>query len=278
MGVLEKLNLQIELDKKLYKKKLKFLQYEMLNMQQFLLNNKIGLIIAFEGMDAAGKGGAIKRLTQRLDPRGYVVYPISAPQPHEHRYHYLHRFWRKLPQHGQIAVFDRSWYGRVLVERLEGFSTVQEWKRAYGEINEFERQLTDEDYIMIKFWIHIDKEEQLKRFNARANDPYKAWKLTDEDWRNREKFDDYCKAANEMVDKTNTNNAPWILVEGNNKLHARIKVLEQTIKHIRNEAARRGLHIPNVFEKEEEQALNELAEIEKELKNTTKVTMYEETR
>ena len=223
------------------------------------------MIIAFEGMDAAGKGGAIKRLTQRLDPRGYVVHPISAPQPHEIRYHYLHRFWRKLPQHGQIAIFDRSWYGRVLVERLEGFATVQEWKRAYDEINEFERQLTDEDYILIKFWIHIDKEEQLKRFDARANDPYKAWKLTDEDWRNREKFDEYSKVANEMFDKTNTKNAPWVLVEGNNKLHARIKVLQQTINHIEKEAARRGLPIPNLFAKEEEKALNKLAEAEKEL-------------
>lgn len=252
------------MEKKLYKKKLKVLQYEMLNLQQFLLNNKIGLILAFEGMDAAGKGGAIKRLTQRLDPRGLIVHPISAPQPHEHRYHYMHRFWRKLPQHGQIAIFDRSWYGRVLVERLEGFATVQEWKRAYDEINDFERQLTDGEYIMLKFWIHVDKDEQLRRFEERANDPYKSWKLTDEDWRNREKFDDYLKAANEMFDKTDTENAPWVIVEGNDKLHARIKVLESVIKHIEKEAERRGLHIPNLFKKEEEKALTELLELEAE--------------
>lgn len=262
MGRLGKVTMQDEpMVKKLYKKKLKVLQYEMLNLQQFLLNNKIGLVLAFEGMDAAGKGGAIKRLTQRLDPRGLIVHPISAPQPHEHRYHYMHRFWRKLPQHGQIAIFDRSWYGRVLVERLEGFATVQEWKRAYNEINEFERQLTDGEYIILKFWIHVDKDEQLRRFEERANDPYKSWKLTDEDWRNREKFDDYLNAANDMFDKTDTEDAPWVIVEGNDKLHARIKVLESVIQHIEKEAARRGLHIPNLFKEEEEKALTELQEL-----------------
>ena len=265
MGTLNNLQLSQEVDKKIYKKKLKLLQYEMLNAQQFLFNNKIGLIIVLEGMDAAGKGGAIKRLVERIDPRGYVVHPISAPQPHEHRYHYMHRFWRKLPQHGQIAVFDRSWYGRVLVERLEGFATVKEWKRGYGEINDFEKQLTDEDYIILKFWIHIDEEEQLRRFEERANDPYKAWKLTDEDWRNREKFEDYVAAAEDMFEKTNTAHAPWVLVEGNNKYYARIKVLEETIAHIERELDRRGLQITNVFQKESEKALAELEEVELEL-------------
>ena len=265
MGKLNKLKLSREIDKKVYKKKLKVLQYEMLNAQQYLFNNKIGLILVFEGMDAAGKGGAIKRLVERIDPRGYVVHPISAPQPHEHRYHYMHRFWRKLPQHGQFAIFDRSWYGRVLVERLEGFATVQEWKRAYGEIKDFEKQLTDEDYILLKFWIHIDEEEQLKRFVNRANDPYKSWKLTDEDWRNREKFKDYAIAAEDMFAKTDTEQAPWVLVEGNNKQFARIKVLEETIAHIEKELARRGLQITNVFQKESEKAMAELEEVEQEV-------------
>lgn len=265
MGTLNKLQLSQELDKKIYKKKLKLLQYEMLNAQQLLFNNKIGLIIVFEGMDAAGKGGAIKRLVERIDPRGYVVHPISAPQAHEHRYHYMHRFWRKLPQHGQIAIFDRSWYGRVLVERLESFATVNEWKRASGEINDFEKQLTDEDYIILKFWIHIDEEEQLRRFEERANDPYKAWKLTNEDWRNREKFEDYVAAAEDMFEKTNAEHAPWVLVEGNNKYYARIKVLEETIAHIERELDRRGLQISNVFQKKSEKALAELKEVELEL-------------
>lgn len=265
MGRLDKLNLYQNIDKKIYKKKLKVLQYEMLNAQQFLFNNKIGLILVFEGMDAAGKGGAIKRLVERIDPRGYVVHPISAPQPHEHRYHYMHRFWRKLPQHGQFAIFDRSWYGRVLVERIEGFATVQEWKRAYNELNSFEGQLTEEDYIILKFWIHIDEDEQLRRFEERANDPYKAWKLTDEDWRNREKFQDYVVAAEDMFEKTHTEHAPWVLVEGNNKQFARIKVLEETIAHIEKELDRRGLQITNVFQKESEKALAELEEVEQEI-------------
>lgn len=265
MKKIENLDSSLELDKKVYKKKLKVLQYEMLNAQQFLFNNKIALILAFEGMDAAGKGGAIKRLVERIDPRGYIVHPISAPQPHELRYHYLQRFWRKLPQHGQLAIFDRSWYGRVLVERLEGFATEEEWSRAYDEINEFEKTLTDGDYIIAKFWLHIDKEEQLKRFNDRAADPYKSWKLTHEDWRNREKFDDYSIAANDMFKKTDSKQAPWILVEGNNKYYARIKVLEETLKHIENEAARRGLTIPNVFEREEKQALEALEKVEQEV-------------
>ena len=258
MQKLEDLDLSLELDKKLYKKKLKVLQYEMLNAQQFLFNNKIGLILVFEGMDAAGKGGAIKRLTERIDPRGYVVHPISAPQPHELRYNYMHRFWRKLPQHGQIAIFDRSWYGRVLVERLEGFATKDEWERAYDEINNFEHLLTDGNYIIIKFWIHIDKEEQLNRFNARSQDPYKSWKLTDEDWRNREKFDDYVTIADEMFEKTDSENAPWVLISGNDKYYARIQILKETLAHIEKQAQRRGLEIPSVFEREERKAIAEL--------------------
>ena len=264
MKKLKDLDLSVELDKKLYKKKLKVLQYEMLNAQQFLFNNKIGLVLVFEGMDAAGKGGAIKRLTERLDPRGYVVHPISAPQPHELRYHYMHRFWRKLPQHGQMSIFDRSWYGRVLVERLEGFATEAEWKRAYDEINDFERLLTAGSYIVLKFWIHIDKDEQLRRFTERANDPYKSWKLTNEDWRNRERFDEYIAAADEMFSKTDSDVAPWVLIAGNDKYHARMQVLEETMAHIAKEAKRRGLIIPNVFEPEGKAAIAELEQAEKE--------------
>lgn len=254
MKSLKDLDLTKKFDKKLYKQQLKDLQYQMLNAQQFLLNNKIGLIIAFEGMDAAGKGGAIKRLTERIDPRGLIVSPISAPQPHEMRYHYMQRFWRKLPQHGQIAIFDRSWYGRVLVERIEGFAEEHEWKRAYNEINDFEKQLTDEDYILLKFWIHIDADEQLKRFNDRAKDPYKSWKLTDEDWRNREKFDLYCEAADEMFAKTDKKNAPWNLIPGNDKLYARIQVLKEVVAHIEKQAEKRGLELKNIFESREEVA------------------------
>ena len=248
MKKIANIDLNQVLDKKTYKVKLAALQGEMLNAQKFLLKEKIGLILVFEGMDAAGKGGAIKRLTEHIDPRGYIVHPISAPQPHELRYNYMHRFWRKLPQHGQIAIFDRSWYGRVLVERIEGFAKDDEWKRAYDEINNFEKLLTDEDYIIIKFWIHVDKDEQLRRFKERAANPYKAWKLTEEDWRNREKFDLYEEAANDMFEKTDRINTPWILVAGNDKHFARICVLEETITHIKKEVNRRGKQLINLIE------------------------------
>lgn len=253
MNKIEDINLDINMNKKEYKKELKKLQYEMLNIQQFLFNNKIGLILVFEGMDAAGKGGAIKRLTQRLDPRGYIVHPISAPQPHELRYHYLHRFWRKLPQYGQIGIFDRSWYGRVLVERIEGFASNDEWSRAYDEINSFEKNLTDDKYIVVKFWIHVDKDEQLNRFKERQINPYKIWKLTDEDWRNRDKFDDYVACANDMFKKTDTQSAPWKLISGNNKHYARINVLKETIKQVEKEVVRRGLTITYIYNQEKQE-------------------------
>ncbi len=247
MKKINKIDLTQSLDKKTYKKKLELLQCQMLNAQQFLLNEKIGLILAFEGMDAAGKGGAIKRLTAYMDPRGYVVHSISAPQPHELRYNYMHRFWRKIPQHGQIAIFDRSWYGRVLVERIEGFATEDEWKRAYAEINNFEKLLTDGNYIILKFWIHVDKDEQLKRFKKRATDPFKSWKLTGEDWRNRAKFDLYEEAANEMFAKTDSEQAPWVLVPGNDKLYARVHILEETIAHIKKELMRHGKQLTDII-------------------------------
>ena len=243
--------------KKEYKKILKKLQYHLLSLQQTLLEEKIGLILAFEGMDAAGKGGAIKRITQRLDPRGYIVHPISAPQPHELRYHYLQRFWRKIPQHGQIGIFDRSWYGRVLVERVENLATQEEWKRSYKEINLFEKTLTDESYIVIKHWLHVSEEEQLKRFIKRKSDPYKMWKLTDEDWRNREKYDQYLTAAEDMFAKTNCTDAPWYIVNGDDKLHARLTVLENTIQEIEKQLDKRGIAYSLIAEKVNEQNVEE---------------------
>jgi polyphosphate kinase 2 (PPK2 family) len=191
------------------------------------------LVIVYEGWDAGGKGGNIKRITEKLDPRGYEVYPIAAPQGEDQTHHYLWRFWRRLkaPDEKQILFFDRSWYGRVMVERLEGFCTEEEWKRAYREINEFERQLADFGTILAKFWIQISKGEQLRRFEARRETPYKAWKLTDEDWRNREKWDLYEEAINDMILKTSTLTAPWTIVEGNCKWYARVKALK-TLVHL----------------------------------------------
>lgn len=241
---IENLNLDKKLDESIsYKKELKKLQLEMLNIQQFLFRHEIGLIIGFEGMDAAGKGGAIKRLTQRLDPRGYVVHPIAAPTSEELKYNHLYRFWKRLPARGQIGIFDRTWYGRVLVERIEGFATQEEWKRAYEEINQFEKLLTDDHYIMLKFWIQVSNEEQLNRFREREQNPYKKWKLTEEDWRNRDKWPLYTEAANDMFEKTDKKNAPWVLIEGNDKNYARIQVLKETIKHIKKECESLGLQI-----------------------------------
>jgi polyphosphate kinase 2 (PPK2 family) len=195
------------------------------------------LVIVYEGWDAGGKGGNIKRITEKLDPRGYEVYPIAAPQGDDKTHHYLWRFWRRLkpPDEKQILIFDRSWYGRVMVERLEGFCTEEEWKRAYREINEFERQLVDFGSILAKFWIHISKEEQLRRFEARQEIPYKAWKLTDEDWRNRQKWDLYEEAINDMLLKTSTLTAPWTIVEGDCKWYARVKALRTLVEVLTQE-------------------------------------------
>lgn len=261
--------------KKEYKEELKQLQFDLLSLQNILLNENIGLVLVFEGMDAAGKGGAIKRVTQRLDPRGYIVHPISAPQPHELRHHYLQRFWRKLPQHGQIGIFDRSWYGRVLVERLENLATKEEWKRAYREISQFEKMLTSENYIVMKHWIHVSNEEQLKRFYERKIDPAKRWKLTDEDWRNREKFDLYIKAADEMMDRTNAANAPWFLIHGDDKLHARLSVLQNIIKEIENQLEKRGIEYTLVQQNEdvllEEEEIEEAQIKEDSLEKETEI-------
>jgi polyphosphate kinase 2 (PPK2 family) len=191
-----------------------------------------GLLVVLEGSDAGGKGGAIKRLVQPLDPRHYSVYSSAAPSSRELRHHFLWRFWSKVPGSGGMCVFDRSWYGRVLVERVEEFATAQEWTRAYDEIVNFERSLAIEGTIIVKFWMHVSPDEQLERFNSRKEDPLRKWKLTDEDWRNREKRDLYDEAAEDMFERTDHAAAPWHLVAGNQKKWARIAVLETTIKRI----------------------------------------------
>ncbi len=208
-----------------YKKTLKAAQLRLLTYQRALAELKRPLMLVFEGPDAAGKGGAIKRMLERLDPRLLRVHSIVKPSEEEYAHHYLWRFWSKIPKRGQIAVLDRSWYGRVLVERVEGFATVKEWKRAYDEINHLERALTDDGTIMVKIFLQISKDEQLARFKRREADPYKHWKITDEDWRNRRKWDEHVQAAEEMFERTNTANAPWTIIPGNYKWFARISVL-----------------------------------------------------
>jgi AMP-polyphosphate phosphotransferase len=188
--------------------------------------------VLFEGWDASGKGGAIKRLVAQMDPRHVRVVQFAAPTTDQKRHHFLWRFWPVLPGWGGMAVFDRSWYGRVLVERVEGFATREQWLRAYDEINGFERSLSDERMILVKLWLHISEEEQLKRFKRRENDPLKAWKLTDEDWRNRERRAEYVEAVEDMVARTDQPRSRWHLIEADSKRFARVRVIETVIAEI----------------------------------------------
>ena len=231
-SILGKTDLSLAYTKEEYKKKLIKLQKKMEKLHGELYRRRIPVVLGFEGWDAGGKGGAIKRLTERMDPRGYVVHPTASPNDIERAYHYLWRFWIDMPKAGHVTIFDRTWYGRVMVERIEGFCTKQEWQRAYKEINDMEKDLADAGAIVLKFWMQIDKDEQARRFKARQENPEKQWKITDEDWRNREKWDKYEEAVDEMLIRTSTPGAPWIVVEGNNKYYARIKVLETVVNAI----------------------------------------------
>lgn len=200
--------------------------------------------ILFEGWDASGKGGAIKRLVAPMDPRHVRVAQFATPTPDEARHHFLWRFWPKIPGWGGMAVFDRTWYGRVLVERVEGYATRDEWKRSYGEILDFERGLTDEGMIFVKLWLHLSADEQLKRFEDREKDPLKRWKLTDEDWRNREKRDEYEEAVEEMLDRTGSDRAPWHVISAESKRYARVEVIRTVIEEIKAGAARWDFELP----------------------------------
>lgn len=215
-----------------YKRVLKQYQLRLLEYQRALSETKHSLIIVFEGPDAAGKGGAIKRIVERLDPRLLRVHSIVKPTQEEYQHHYLWRFWNKLPSYGQTTIFDRSWYGRVLVERVEGFASEREWKRAYQELNEFERTLSDDGAIIVKFYLHISKDEQLVRFRRREADPYKHWKINDEDWRNRRKWNEHNEAAEEMFERTSTEWAPWNVVAANYKWHARVEAAKTVVERL----------------------------------------------
>ena len=224
--VLDVMDMTLSLTKSEYKQQLQAYQARLNQLQRKALKKKLSTILVFEGPDAAGKGGAIRRVTAALDARHVQVLPIAAPTDEEQAHHYLWRFWRHLSRAGRMTIFDRSWYGRVLVERIEGFASEEEWRRAYAEINEFEEMLTDSGILLMKFWVHITKEEQLDRFKQRELIPHKQWKLTDEDWRNREKWEEYEQAINDIIERTSTRIAPWTLIEGNDKKHARIKVIK----------------------------------------------------
>ncbi|MBC8536494.1 polyphosphate:AMP phosphotransferase [Feifania hominis] len=226
----DEIDLSLTLDRDEYKRRLKLLQGRLSELHSVLYHRKMPVILVYEGYDAAGKGGNIRRVAAALDPRGYEVVPVAAPNPYEIAHHYLWRFWTRLPLNGHIGIFDRSWYGRVLVERVEGFCSERDYRRAYQEINEFERELMDFGAVILKFWVHIDKDEQLRRFEDRQNTPEKQWKITDEDWRNREKWPQYEAALRDMLRYTSTARAPWHIIESNDKKFARIKTLSLIVK------------------------------------------------
>lgn len=227
---------EVSLDKTMgeeeYKEQLHSLQEKLGRLHNRLYRKQVPVIIVYEGQDAAGKGGNIKRVAGALDPRGYEVFPIASPEPHEKARHYLWRFWKRLPKTGHIAIFDRSWYGRVMVERLEGFCSENDWQRAYNEMNEFEKELSEWGAVILKFWVQIDKDTQLARFEERQRIPEKQWKITEEDWRNREKWDAYETAVNEMIKKTSTVYAPWHILESVDKKYARIKALRIIVEEL----------------------------------------------
>ena len=228
--VLDELDQNRSVDQEDYRAKVKDYQLRLLNLQRALKETRHNLVVIVEGPDAAGKGGAIRRLVEKLDPRTFRVYSVVKPTQEEYQHHYLWRFWSKLPPCGQIAIFDRSWYGRVLVERVEGFAAPVEWKRAYREINEFERLLAEDGTLIVKTYFHITKDEQLDRFKKRESDPLKHWKITEEDWRNRRKWAEHNEAAEDMFEQTWTHYAPWTVVEANFKWYARLKLLRTTIR------------------------------------------------
>lgn len=231
--MLEKVDLSLKMSRDESLKHLDDLQLKLLRLQQQIREKGIPILIIYEGWDASGKGGSILRITQKLDPRGVRVWPVGPPSELELKYHYMWRFWTKIPCKGEIGIFDRSWYGRVLVERVEKLAAPDVWKRGYGEICDFERSLVSNGTVLIKFWMHISKDEQLKRFKEREADPFKIWKITPDDWRNREKWDDYLKAAEDMFKKTEMCECPWHIIPAESKYYARVetaRIVERRMK------------------------------------------------
>lgn len=230
--ILDRVDLSQTLLRPKYEAKLAKYQARLNHLIWAAYEKKVASVLVFEGWDAAGKGSCIRRVTEAMDPRLFRVVPIAAPRDEDRAHHYLWRFWRQLPRDGMVTIFDRSWYGRVLVERVEGFATTDEWMRAYPEINDFEEQLAEHGMVLSKFWIHISREEQLRRFKERETVSFKRHKITQEDWRNRGKWDAYEAAVNDMVAQTNTEFAPWTLVAGNDKKFARIQILKTLCEHL----------------------------------------------
>ena len=229
---LEHVDLDSKLSKKSYPDLLLDAQKRFVALRDAIIQLRIPIVLVFEGWDASGKGGTIRRLIEYMDTRLLTIHSVAAPTKDELNHHYLWRFWRDLPHRGHIGIFDRSWYGRVLVERIEGFAEQQEWQRAYNEINEFERLLVDDGYLIQKFFLHVSFEEQGRRFDERKTDPLKMWKLTDEDFRNRDKHPQYTDAINDMLKHTHKEHAPWHVIPGNNKRFARVETINRVISAV----------------------------------------------
>ncbi len=227
LSLLGSLDMSLSLDKQSYRSQLKKQQERLARLARAAVEKQVSTIVLLEGWDAAGKGGLIRRMIPAMDARHYQIIPIAAPTDEERAHHYLWRFWRHIPRAGNVTIYDRSWYGRVLVERIEGFTHREDWMRGYTEINDFEEQLSESGTVLLKYWVHIDKDEQLRRFKEREQISFKQYKITDEDYRNREKWEAYEHAVNDMVERTSTEYAPWTLIEGNDKRYARVKALKE---------------------------------------------------
>ena len=242
--MLEKIDLTKKLPRNEYKARMPYLRDRLYDLQKACWDANIPSVIVFEGWDAAGKGTSINLLTQRLDPRGFTLYPIQGPRTFETHMPWLWRFWLKLPNYGQMAIFDRSWYGRVLVERVEGLTPEEEWRRGYRDIADFERTIADDGYVVIKFFLHISQQEQLRRFKRLKKDPLESWHVQPEDWDHHRKYDEYVVTIEEMLERTDTEWGPWTIVEATDRRWARVKMFETIVRRLEEALQERGLPLP----------------------------------
>jgi polyphosphate kinase 2 (PPK2 family) len=267
--MLEKTDLTKKLSKRDYKARLPYLRDRLYDLQKVCWSAGIPTVIIFEGWDAAGKGTSVKALTRRLEPRGFKLYPIQAPRTYETQMPWLWRFWLKLPNYGEMAIFDRSWYGRVLVERVEDLTPAEEWRKAYRDIANFERTIADDGYVIIKFWLHISQEEQKMRFKKLEKDPLNAWHVQPEDWEHHRKYDLYLAAVEEMLERTETEWGPWTIVEATDRRWAQVKIFETIINRLEEVLKKRGVPLPETLTRTTD--LADAAEYDDELPSETKL-------